>query len=78
MPSTPIRAVTLKRLAKQTNRKTGHTPCLRGGGGAGMLRPAAGNIKGRNHLGEQADSFFFFLRLIYLFLLEASPGVSDS
>ena len=76
MPSTPIRAVTLKRLAKQTNRKTGHTPCLRGGGGAGMLRPAAGNIKGRNHLGEQADSFF--LKKIYLFLLEASPGGSDS
>ena len=31
-----------------------------------MLRPAAGNIKGRNHLGEQADSFFL-KRFIYFY-----------
>ena len=33
-----------------------------------MLRPAAGNIKGRNHLGEQADSFFFFEINLFIFI----------
>ena len=53
------------RLAKRTtNKKTGRAPCPRGGGGAGALRPAAGNIRGRPPWGASWQLRF---GLVYLF-----------